>query len=239
MTINEQTLVADIATKIPSSVRVFQRLGIDFCCGGQRPLAVVCEERRLSFPALAVELAASASARGTDDRDWTVEPLHVLVDHLVSTYHARLREDLPQLERLATRVQRVHGLRAPRLLGRIEAIVGELSADLRDHMAKEEAILFPTIRALEAGNGLRRVVPIDAPIRVMTQEHDRAGELLSELRALTEGFARPDWACTTVRALYQGLEELERDMHVHVHLENNVLFPAALRLAEPAGTVAH
>jgi regulator of cell morphogenesis and NO signaling len=182
-------------------------------------------------------IEASAGHRGPFDRDWTCEPLPALIDHIVTVYHAWLREEMPRLEQMAGRVARVHGAKAPRLLGRLEAIVGELSADLREHMLKEERVLFPAICALDAGHAPALPVALDAPIRVMMREHDAAGDLLAELRRITDGYTPPEWGCATSRALYATLEELERDMHVHVHLENNILFPAALRL--PALAVTH
>lgn len=233
MTITESTSVAEIAASLPASVRVFQRHGVDFCCGGKKPLGVVCEEQGLSFAELAEAIERAAAIPALDPQDWTGAPLHLLIDHIVSTYHDVLREELPRLETLAARVLRVHGGREPGRLGRIEAIVAELSADLNEHMRKEELVLFRMIRAIEAksvtgGRG------ISAPIRVMEWEHDRAGELLAELRSITGGFEAPRWACETLRALYHGLAELEASMHMHVHLENNVLFPRALQLASGA-----
>lgn len=230
MTITDQTLVSEIATQMPSSIRVFQRYGIDFCCGGRMPLGTVCRDHELPFDEVRSALEASAGHRTDSDRDWTRASLPELIDHIVDTYHARLREDLPRLEEMAGRVARVHGAKAPQTLDRIAAIARELSADLHDHMHKEEQVLFPAIRALAARRAPALPVPLDAPVRVMMREHDQAGALLAELRTITDGYAVPEWACATARALYAGLEELERDMHVHVHLENNVLFPAALRL---------
>jgi regulator of cell morphogenesis and NO signaling len=230
MTITEHSLIADIAADVPSSVRIFQRHGVDFCCGGKRPLAVACEELGLSLEEITREIETAAAGAAPSDCDWNTAPLHDLTAHIVATYHEPLREEMPRLEAMATRAARVHGQKAPRLLGRIEAIVGELSADLNEHMRKEELVLFPAIRNIEKGGTSR--VPLDAPIRVMEWEHDRAGELLAELRSLTDGYRPPEWACATVRALYQGLAELEASMHVHVHLENNILFPRALALVK-------
>ena len=229
MTITETTLIADIAADVPSSVRVFQRYGVDFCCGGKRPLAAACQEQGLSFPEIKDEIERVGAGPAASQRDWNTASLHDLTEHIVTTYHEPLREEMPRLEAMAARVARVHGQKAPRLLDRIEAIVGELSADLTGHMRKEEIVLFPVIRGIE--NGATSPMPLDRPIHVMELEHDRAGELLAELRALTAGYAPPDWACATTRALYQGLAELEASMHVHVHLENNVLFPRAIALA--------
>ena len=233
MTITESTPVAEIAAAVPASVRVFQRHGVDFCCGGKKPLGVVCEEQGLSFAEVASAIEEAAAAPVTEPQDWSRVPLHVLIDHIVNTYHDALREELPRIETMASRVLRVHGGREPRVLGRIDAIVGELSADLNEHMSKEELVLFPTICAMERGTA-GGTTSISAPIRVMEWEHDRAGELLGELRNMTGGFAAPEWACQTLRALYHGLEELEASMHVHVHLENNILFPRALRLIADA-----
>ena len=233
MTITENTSVAEIAAAVPASVRVFERYGIDFCCGGKKTLGVVCEEQGLSLTELADTIERAAASAAVEPEDWTRAPLHVLIDHIVTTYHDVLREDLPRLETLAARVLRVHGGREPRLLGRIEAIVAELSADLSEHMRKEELVLFRMIRAMEARSGAAGP-NITAPIRVLEAEHDRAGELLAELRTITGGYDAPRWACETLRALYDGLEHLEESMHVHVHLENNVLFPRAVQLAAAA-----
>jgi regulator of cell morphogenesis and NO signaling len=212
-------------------VRVFQRHGIDFCCGGKRPIGAVCKEQGLSFPDIAREIQSSAAGPGEGGRDWAREPLALLIEHIVNRYHQRLREELPVLEGLALKVARVHGEKAAHL-ARLAAIVEALSADLHSHMRKEEMVLFPAIEAIE-GNG-RPAMPISAPISVMEHEHDHAGDLLAELRAITNGYELPEWACTTFRALYRGLETVETDMHVHVHLENNVLFPRALALVGAA-----
>jgi regulator of cell morphogenesis and NO signaling len=228
MTITEHTTVAEIAAEVPSSVPVFQRHGIDFCCGGRAPLALVCQEQGVPFTEIVNAIEVSAQGRPNEDRDWNREPLHALIDHIVRTYHDRLRDELPRLESMASKVARVHGMKAP-YLARLERIVSELSADLLSHMKKEERVLFPVIRAIEAGPD-RPTLPISAPIAVMELEHGHAGSLLSELHTMTHGYVAPAWACGTCRALYQGLSELADEMHVHVHLENNILFPRALDL---------
>jgi regulator of cell morphogenesis and NO signaling len=232
MTITEHTPVSEIASTLPSSVRVFQRHGIDFCCGGGTPVGYACEERGLSFAELASEIDAAIAHPAGDERDWTREPLHVLIDHIVSAYHEPLREELPRLEAMAAKVAGVHGARAP-FLSRLEAAVSELGTDLRTHMRKEETVLFPAIRRIENGGGGASMA-IFAPIAVMKDEHDRAGALLSEFRTITDGYVAPEWACETFRGLFHGLAELEAAMHVHVHLENNVLFPRALGLIDAA-----
>lgn len=227
MIITETTTIAEIATALPSSVRVFQRHNIDFCCGGRKPLGDVCRNQGLTFEAIAGEIEASGASRLTSDRDWSGVALHSLISHIQTTYHEPLREELSRLEMMAAKVAAVHGNKDPRLT-RVSKIVAELSADLRGHMEKEDLILFPGIEAVEAGR--RAVTRIEGPISAMEHEHDRAGALLAELRETTGGYQPPEWGCATLRALYHGLAELEAAMHVHVHLENNVLFPRALRL---------
>jgi regulator of cell morphogenesis and NO signaling len=226
MTITEHTTVGEIASTLPSSVRIFQRHGIDFCCGGRKPLAAACRDRGLSFEDVSNAIETAAAAPKNQDRDWRQEPLHTLVAHIVATYHDTLREELPRLQAMAAKVARVHGSKAPHL-ARLNTIVTELAEDLSAHMDKEEMILFPAIVALEAGTS-QHGMPLSGPIHVMEHEHDRAGDLMADMRRITDGYIAPDWACQTFRALYHGLEELESSMHVHVHLENNILFPRAL-----------
>lgn len=230
MIITQNTPVRDIAAAVPASVRVFQRYGIDFCCGGRRPIGEACKERGLAFGEVAGAIDAAAARPAPDDRDWTAEPLPALIDHIIATYHRPLRDELPRLEAMAEKVARVHGEHAA-YLARVEEIVRELAAELIAHMGKEEMVLFPAIRATGDGEALAPMW-ITVPITVMEHEHDYAGALLAELRRLTGGYVPPDWACQTFRALYEGLEELEAAMHVHVHLENNVLFPRALEQAQ-------
>ena len=229
MSIHETTTVAEIAAEYPASVRIFQRYGIDFCCGGKRSVRQACEEQGLSCEE--VEQAITSAIEGPNDaRDWTRAPLRELTAHIVSTYHEALREELPRLEQLAAKAAQVHGSKSRNLL-RIHDALGELSAELNQHMWKEEMILFRAIRAIEAGS-FNGAMGISAPISVMEQEHDHAGRLLTELRQLSDDYVIPEWGCATVRALYEGLADLEASMHVHVHLENNILFPRALQLAE-------
>ena len=221
MTITENTTVAEIAATLPSSVRVFQRHDIDFCCGGKKPLGAVCADRGLPLDEVLSEIVASAAAPQALDHNWFIAPFTELTAHIVRTYHAPLREELPRLEAMAAKVAKVHGAKDDRLV-RIAAIVSDLSDDLLMHMEKEEQILFPAINAIEVSG---RAIRLEGPISVMEHEHDQAGAWLAELRSLTDGYQPPEWGCATLRALFAGLAELEATMHVHVHLENNVLFP--------------
>ena len=233
MTITEETTIAEIASSVPSSVPVFQRYGIDFCCGGKRPIGTVCLEQGLSLTDLLRVIESSTAQPAEDERAWASEPLAEITRHVVSAYHYPLRQELPRLEAMAAKVASVHGSGAP-YLNRVSAIVVELSAELREHMQKEERVLFPAIEALES-HGPGAPMRIAAPITVMEDEHEHAGALLAELRTITGGYDMPDWGCGTFQALYRGLSDLESAMHVHIHLENNLLFPRALAMVKGTG----
>jgi regulator of cell morphogenesis and NO signaling len=236
MDITPETHVARVATRHPGTIRVFQRHGIDFCCGGKRPLAAACSEHGVEYAALADELAAAAGGPGEDGRDWGEAPLDELADHIVARFHERLREDLPRLALMADKVLAVHGEKHPDVLAPLARTFHALRAELELHMAKEEHVLFPYLRELaaqSAGGGSFAGSPfgsVRAPIAMMEEEHDVAAEALAELRRLTGGYRPPAGACTTFRGLFHGLAELEADTHRHIHLENNVLFPRAERL---------
>ena len=236
MDLTPETYVAKIATRHPGTIRVFQRHGIDFCCGGKRPLAEACSEHGLQYETLRRELAAEMAGPSPDERNWDEAPLAELADHIVARYHDRLREELPRLAAMADRVLTVHGEKYPDVLPALARTFHGLRSELESHTMKEEQILFPWVREME---GIARTganpagLPgpsVDGPIAVMEAEHDDAAHALAELRRLTDGFQPPTGACTTFRGLYHGLAELEADTHQHIHLENNVLFPRAQAL---------
>lgn len=231
MEITSRSTVSDVATTLPATVRVFQQHGIDFCCGGKRPIADACAERGLDAEAILGELRASV-ASGRPERNWTEARLTELVGYIQARFHAPLREELPRLAGMLARVVERHGDRHPEVLLPLQRTFAGLQGELLDHMQKEDAVLFPAIVALEAGGaGVQSMDWIDQPIEVMEAEHEDAGRALERMRDLTQGYMPPAGACPTFRGLYYGLAELEREMHLHVHLENNVLFPRASALA--------
>jgi regulator of cell morphogenesis and NO signaling len=221
--------LADIVADRTESTRVFERLGLDYCCHGDRTLDEACRDAGLDSVAVAQILGEIAT---TDDDQWTDLPIPALVDHIVEKHHVHAREELPLLEALAAKVLGVHGERHPELR-RVQELTRALRADLEPHMDKEERVLFPAIHAICAG---RRDFPFGTvanPIRMMGIEHDRVGELFASLRAVTGGYQVPDDACASYRALYERLDALEHDTHVHVHKETFRLSPAAI--AEEGG----
>jgi regulator of cell morphogenesis and NO signaling len=219
------TTLADIVNRNPAAGRILERHRLDYCCGGQRTLAAACIDAGVDPSVVLAEL--DAAGPGTEP-EWAALDAGQLVDHLEATHHHYLHEELPRLSELVAKVLGVHGGRHAELAA-VARTYEALRADLEPHLAKEEMVLFPMIRELaEAGPTAPpsfHCGSIANPIRVMLLEHDRAGELLAELRALTGDFTPPADACASYTALYNGLAELEADTHLHVHKENNVLFP--------------
>lgn len=233
MTILLETTVAEIAAAFPPTIRVFQRHGLDFCCGGKRPLAEACREHGLDAETVRGELQQTVDAAPAPVHDWTREPLDALIEHIVSYYHARLRSELDRLLPMADKVERVHGERHPEVRG-VNATLRAMAADLEPHMMKEEVVLFPYVLRLVREGGAGMPFATQGPIPVMEAEHEAVGRLLETLRSTTGGYTAPADACLTFRGLYAGLAELEAELHEHIHLENNVLFPRVVEMETAA-----
>jgi len=221
MEIHNDTPVGQIAARHPLATRVFARHGIDFCCGGGKPIEEVCNAKGLDTQAVLEEIDRELSGTEVDLKRWDEAELDALIDHILVTYHRPLAEELPRLEFMAQKVFRVHGEREPEMLGALLSTFLGLKSELESHMMKEEQILFPMIRQ---GQGSRT----SAPVAVMEDEHESAGRALERLRELTNSYEVPEGACNTWRALWHGLADLEESLHQHIHLENNILFPRAL-----------
>lgn len=211
--------LADLATTRPGATRVFLKHGLDFCCGGRRPLEEACVEKGLDPGTILGEIERE-DAKGGDLARWAGRPLAELLDFIEGHYHARHRADLPEVIALAEKVEQVHAEKATCPRG-LAALLRAAHAGVLDHLAKEEQILFPMIRA---GHGSRA----GGPIHVMEAEHDDHGKNLARIRELTADLTAPPEACATWRALYLRLGRLSDELMEHIHLENNVLFPRAL-----------
>ena len=226
--------LAAIIDANPATAGILEHHQLDYCCGGQRTLDQACAERDLDPAAILAELEEVQPEAAPD---WTTMSPAALVDHIESTHHRYLHEELPRLAALTDKVLDVHGTRHPELHD-VEVTFTELREDLEPHLTKEERVLFPMIRELAAAT-TAPTFPCGSlanPIRMMLLEHDRAGELLATLRWTTGGFEPPTDACASYQALYRGLAEIEADTHLHVHKENNVLFPAVLALEDALST---
>ena len=229
-----QVTVGQLVVERPSRAKVFESLGIDFCCGGRKPLEQACNEVGLNTDLVQRVLAAFDEQAEQPDAEanWSAASLTELAAHIEGTHHAYLKSELPQLAAWVAKVGARHGDRDPRL-AKLASIFAQFFAELTAHMQKEEQVLFPLVRELEAGHAnpaASHCGSVENPIRVMVAEHDDAGEALAQMAALTDNFhAGPD-ACNTFRAMMDGLSRLRRDMHRHVHKENNILFPRAILL---------
>lgn len=225
---NEKT-VGELVAENRASARVFEKYGIDCCCGGKRSLDDACRERGVAPAVVLDELNQAALTPRPDERDWQNAPLSDIIAHIVSHHHAYLKSELPRIADLFAKVVPAHSEREPVLI-EVSEIFGILKEELDAHLMKEEMILFPTIARLEAGGSSGAPCSIEHPIARMEYEHESAGRALAQMRHLTRDYYIPDEACNTYRALFATLAELESDLHEHIHLENNVLFPRASAL---------
>lgn len=221
MNIDPTTPVGRIAAEHPLSTRVFARHGIDFCCGGGQPLARACEKRNLDSTTIVDEISRELNGTSESPERWDEAPLNDLVEHILFAYHQPLWEELPRLEAMARRVLEVHHDKDPERLPALARLVSALRAEIEGHMQKEEQILFPMVKR---GEGFMA----DGPIAIMEEEHEAAAGILRRFRELTDDYTVPAQACNTWRALWHGLSALESALHMHIHLENNILFPRAL-----------
>jgi regulator of cell morphogenesis and NO signaling len=222
--------VGELVARQPALSRVFEEVGVDYCCGGKKPLAEACRQKGLNPVELAARLEAAAARLGDQEFvDAARMSLTELADHIEATHHAYLKQELPRLAHLTAKVAHVHGGKDERLR-QIHRVYEEFAADLTAHMMKEEQILFPMIRRLETATGpvALHCGSLANPIGQMEREHHGAGDALEQFRTLTDDYTPPEDACNTYRAMVDALERLELDMHQHVHKEDNVLFPRAM-----------
>jgi len=233
--------VREIALEQPESIRVFERFGIDYCCGGRKPLAEACADRQLAVDEVVAALESAANSAAPLPVDWSQATLGALIEHIVATHHAYVKRELPRLAELARKVVKRHGETQAHLPA-MQSLLVLLDDELIHHLGKEEHVLFPYIAKLEGALLAGGAHPeacfgtIEHPIAMMTSEHEAAGTMLAELRRLSDNYATPVGACPTYHAYYDGLKEFEQDLHQHIHLENNILFPRAIAM-EAAGVV--
>ena len=224
--------IGQLVAERPERGRLFEQLGIDYCCGGGKTLDEACAKRGLSLENVRAQLEAiDATPVVASGPDWNTAPLSQLADHIETTHHAFVRTELPRVRALVRKVAAVHGDRCPEMI-ELDQTFAAFERELAEHMVKEETILFPWIRSLESGTA-RPPLPgmsIDRPVACLMHEHDDAGEALAKMSRLTNGFSPPLDACGTWRVMLSSLKGIETDMHVHVHKENSILFPRAVAL---------
>jgi regulator of cell morphogenesis and NO signaling len=231
----------EYALEMPNATRVFEKLKIDYCCGGGRPIGDACAAAGVGLEELASLLeqangAPLASAQPVVAQSGT---LTELIDYIIDKHHVFTRGEMERINALLEKVCSKHGENHPEVVS-VRTLFLRLCEDLKPHMYKEEAVLFPYIKAMEQAINRKTSMPfapfgtVSNPVRMMMSEHDTAGDILRELRAATKDFAAPADACMSYRALYDALEGFERDLHQHIHLENNLLFPRAVEMERAA-----
>jgi regulator of cell morphogenesis and NO signaling len=233
MTIKTTKTVGELALTIPGATGVFEKLGIDYCCGGDRTLDEACLGANLSVEVVSLELEKAAAQTGAAPRDWRSETLTSLAAHIIDTHHFFTKQELARLEALLEKVLGKHGENHPELF-EVWKLFLRLKQDLIPHMLKEEQVLFPFVARMEEAVTGNRPVPqpffgtVRNPVSAMMAEHDTAGDLLKQLRSATGGYVAPPDGCASYQTLYQSLAGFEADLHQHIHLENNILFPRAV-----------
>jgi regulator of cell morphogenesis and NO signaling len=239
MSVTTEKTVREMAVENPAATRVFEKLGIDYCCGGNRSLEQACRAANLPVDQVldSLEMAEQTTRATQKIHDWQREPLSDLVTHINGTHHKYTREEIARLGPLLEKVCSVHGKNHPELL-HIRASFTGLAQELTMHMMKEEMVLFPyIIRMEEAVIQNEPILPppfgsVQRPVSMMEHEHDSAGAALRAMRQASSGYAAPPDACISYQTLYKALAEFEADLHQHIHLENNILFPRAVAVEQ-------
>jgi len=237
----ETKTVRDLVVEVPGATRVFEKAGIDYCCGGQRSLADACASAGVTVEEMmnSLELVKSSPAPAEDSK-FLNATLAELIEHIVAKHHVFTKTELQRLRALVDKVHSVHGENHPELT-QIRSLFQNLSSELEPHMLKEEMVLFPYIVRLEAASQHQQsvspppFVTVANPVRMMMLEHEAAGDLLERIRKLTNDYTVPPDACISYKTLYEALAELEKDLHQHIHLENNILFPRAVGMEKQSG----
>lgn len=238
MTAIAEKTVRELALESSTATRIFEKLGIDYCCGGHKSLDEACRAANLSVDSVQRELdSAKQEARPNGGRDWQREPLSELIAHINATHHKFVRQEIARLTPLMEKVCGKHGPNHPEL-PHIQAIFRGLSQELTSHLMKEEMVLFPYVARMEEAviEGEPVLPPpfgtVANPVAMMEHEHGSAGDALRAIRSASNGYVAPEGACASYQTLYRGLEEFEADLHEHIHLENNILFPRALAMEQ-------
>lgn len=234
MNITKENTVAEIVTQNIKTADVFKKHGIDFCCGGGITLQKACEKHNVSFQEMAKELA-DVHTTVSHAHNYDAWKLDFLVDHIANIHHSYVTENIPLVLQYAAKVAKVHGHHYSEVV-KIYSLFTDVANELAAHLKKEEFILFPFIKQLVKANseGVKLKAPhfvtVNNPIAMMEEEHENAGDIFKEIKQLSNNYTPPNAACNTFKALYAKLEEFEQDLHQHIHLENNILFPKAIVL---------
>jgi len=237
MNLSADKTVRELATEIPNATRIFEKFGIDYCCGGGKPLQAACRQAHISLDEVlrCLEDAEASLPDATSELDFHNAGLTELIAHILAAHHGYVKHEIPRIKQLLLKVVAVHCAGHPELAG-VQRTFHALADELLGHMMKEEVVLFPYIEKLEQAASTGKPAPrapfgsIRNPVRMMEMEHQSSGSALEHLRNLTSAYTPPENACFSYKTLYAALKDFEADLHQHVHLENNFLFPRAIAL---------
>lgn len=239
MKLNSEMTVKEIAVSSPAATRILEKAGVDYCCGGSQSLSDACTEAGVSAEEILARLRVNGEAARPEDGDWLSATLGELTEHIREKHHGYVRKAIPRVCALLERVKEKHGANHPEIAA-IEGLFLQLGREMIAHMQKEEIILFPYIERLELSRREGAILErpffqtVRNPIQMMVNEHEAAGDLAKQIRQASSEYAPPPDACASYQRLYSELHEFEADLHQHVHLENNILFPRAIEMEKEA-----
>jgi regulator of cell morphogenesis and NO signaling len=229
--------VRELVLEKPTAARVFEEFGIDYCCGGNKSLVDACVAAKVKVEEVTATLAKPEPL--PTERDWRSAPLSELAQYIVNKHHSFTRDEIKRVVPLISKVVSVHGNNHPELL-QVQSLFQEMAQELTMHMGKEEQVLFPYIAKIDEAVNSKRPLPaamfgtVQNPVRMMMMEHESSGQALRKMREITNGYIPPPDGCVTYETLYHALEAFEKDLHNHIHLENNILFPRSVALEKAA-----
>ena len=226
----KQTKIGDIVTQDFRAAEVFKKAGIDFCCGGSQSLEAACRDKKLDVAEIESELSKLENSEPGSSYKFNEWKLDFLCDYIVNTHHQTVMNLLPELTFYTQKIAEVHGDNHPEL-PEIANLFAQVDTELRQHLCNEEEVLFPAIREVLKTNSAESKATIISEITRMTGEHEFAGGAMDKINELSHSYAVPDDGCNTYRVAYKLLEQFEDDLHIHVHLENNILYPKAMKLS--------
>ena len=234
MSITEQSVVGELVAKDYRTATVFKKYGIDFCCNGNRTIQEACDKRKVTPQTLMTDLEEASASSGNANIDFQSWPLDLLADYIEKKHHRYVEKRIEEITPFLQKIVRVHGERHPELL-QVEFLFAQSASDLTEHMAKEEQILFPFVREMVTGQISKASFgTVQNPISMMMSEHSQEGERFEKIAESTNNFTPPADACNSYQVTFALLKEFDEDLHLHIHLENNILFPKAIDLEKQA-----
>jgi regulator of cell morphogenesis and NO signaling len=240
MKINKSKTVGELAVEFPAATRVFEQAGIDYCCGGGESFEKACAAAGVAADEVVRMLEVSDQSPAQPEQAWQTQPLWALTSYIVTRHHSFTKAELARLDELLEKVRSVHGQNHPELV-LLQGVFRDLKHEMTTHMQKEEMVLFPYIDQLDEAARQGKPKPVAFfgtvanPVRMMMMEHDAAGDMLKQMREVSHDFRVPPDGCISYSTVYQAIEAFEEDLHQHIHLENNILFPRALEMESKMG----